>query len=211
MKRVLFRMISLAAAALMSTALVFAQQQPMGGQQQTPSTQQNPNTGMNTMQQMQQQQQQQQQQPMQAMMDRDFVHAALQGGMTEVKLGQLAAQKGASADVRQFGQKMVNDHTQLNNLMQQVAAKMDMRDPKGPSKKGKKLYAKLSALSGAQFDNAYIKAMLKAHKDDLEAFRHEATSSQNPMVRQAAEEGAQLISTHLRLIQQIARQDGVKG
>src|ERR1017187_5746728 len=36
--------------------------------------------------------------------DKDFILAAAQGGMTEVKLGELAAQKGMRDDVKAFGQ-----------------------------------------------------------------------------------------------------------
>ncbi|HTV04324.1 MAG TPA: DUF4142 domain-containing protein [Acidobacteriaceae bacterium] len=204
-KQTLFRMTTIAAAVLLTGALALAQQQqPMGGT--PPDTQhQNPNAsnmGMNGMNGMGQP-------PMQKMEDREFVHDALQGGMAEVDLGKLAAQKGASPDVRQFGQKMVNDRTQLDNMMKQVAAGIQMDDPKGPSKKDKKLYAKLDALSGTQFDDAYIKAMIKAHSADLAAFQREATDSQNPAVKQGAEDGAQVISGHLKLIKQIARDHNV--
>jgi putative membrane protein len=207
MKQTIFRMTTIAAAVVLTGALAFAQQQPMGDTPPGTPSQQTPNAGnagMNGMQQMQQEN------SMQVMQDHEFVRAALQGGMAEVELGQLAEQKGASADVRQFGQKMVNDHTQLNNLMKQVAAKTQTREPKGISKKDKKLYARLSTLSGKQFDDAYIKVMLKDHKDDLDSFRREATDSQNPAIQQAASEGAQMISGHLQLIKSIARNDGVK-
>jgi putative membrane protein len=195
--------------ALLSGAMALAQQQPMGG---APSTSQptNPNAGMNGAQGVNGAQGMNEP-PMQAMQDKEFVQDALQGGMAEVQLGQLAAQKGSTADVRQFGQRMVQDHSQLNNLMKQVAAKLEMHSPKGPSKKEKKLYDKLSGLSGTQFDDAYVKAMVKDHTDDLETFRREANESQNPAVKQAAEQGAQVIQQHLDVIKKIARSDNVKG
>lgn len=206
MKRKLFRITTIAAAALLTGGIAFAQQQPMGG---PPAGQtQSPNGGMNNAQQMGQMEQQEP--SMQRMQDREFVRDALQGGMAEVKLGQLAAQKGSSADVRQLGQTMANDHTQLNNVMQQVATNMQVREPNKMSKKDEKLYAKLSGLSGAEFDHAYIKAMLKCHKDDLESFRREASNSQNPAVQQAASEGAQLTAKNLEVIKSIAKNDGVK-
>ena len=46
--------------------------------------------------------------------DKDFILAAAQGGMTEVKLGELAAQKAMRDDVKAFGQMMVKDHTAIN-------------------------------------------------------------------------------------------------
>ena len=49
--------------------------------------------------------------------DKKFVEAALKGGMSEVDLGNLAAKRGASEDVKNFGQMMVTDHTKLGDKM----------------------------------------------------------------------------------------------
>jgi putative membrane protein len=173
--------------------------------------------GAGQMQQQQQpQQQSQQQQPMGqaqaqqgdpngAMQDKAFVHEALQGGMAEVQLGQLAAQKGSSPDVKQFGQKMADDHTKLGDQMKQVADQVGVKPPKDISKKDKELLSKLQGLSGTQFDNAYITAMVKDHKKDLDAFKSEAQQGQTPAVQQAAQQGGQIIAQHLQMIQQIAQ------
>lgn len=138
------------------------------------------------------------------MADRSFVKDALEGGMAEVQLGQLAAQKGSSDDVKQFGQRMVTDHTKLGDEMKQVAMQMGVNPPSGLSKKDQQLVTKLNSLSGTQFDNAYIVAMVKDHKKDAEDFRAEAEQSQNPQVQQVAQQGAQMIDHHLELIDKIA-------
>jgi putative membrane protein len=54
--------------------------------------------------------------------DQDFMLAAAQGGMTEVKLGELAAQNGTRADVKEFGQMMVKDHSAINGDLKALAA-----------------------------------------------------------------------------------------
>lgn len=140
-----------------------------------------------------------------AMQDKDFVKNALQGGMAEVQLGQLAAQKGSSDDVKQFGQKMVDDHTKLGDEMKQAAQQMGVNQPKDISKKDKQLMAKLQGLSGQQFDNAYIEAMVKDHKKDSDDFKSEASQSQNPGLKQLAQQGDQVIEQHLQMINQIAK------
>ena len=61
--------------------------------------------------------------------DTTFAMKAAQGGMAEVKLGQLAVDKAGNADVKQFGQKMVDDHTKLNDQMKQVASAQNMTLP----------------------------------------------------------------------------------
>lgn len=145
----------------------------------------------------------------QAMADKEFVRKALEGGTAEVQLGQLAQQKSQSDDVKQFGQKMIEDHTALGNQIKPIAQQLGVKEPKTPSKKDKQLMTKLEALSGPQFDEAYIQAMVKDHKQDLKEFKNEAQSAQDPNVKQAAQQGTGVISQHLQLIEQIAQNHNV--
>ena len=145
----------------------------------------------------------------QAIADQAFVRKALEGGAVEVQLGQLAQQKSQSEDVKQFGQKMVEDHTQLAEQMKPIAQQLGVKEPKGLSKKDKQLIAKLEGLSGPQFDEAYIQAMVKDHKEDLKEFKDEAQSALNQNVKLTAQQGAGVISQHLQMIQQIAQNHNV--
>jgi putative membrane protein len=104
---------------------------------------------------------------------------------------------------------MVQDHTQLGDQMKPIAQQLGVKEPKGPSKKDKELIAKLETLSGPQFDEAYIQAMVKDHKQDLKDFKDAAQTAQNPNVKQAAQQGAGVISQHLQMIQQIAQNHNV--
>lgn len=141
--------------------------------------------------------------------DKSFVKTALRGGMAEVELGQLAAQKGSSEDVKQFGQKMVEDHTKLGDQMKEVAGKIGVTPPTMLSPMDKALEVKLKALSGDDFDQAYIKAMVKDHQKDLAEFKKEAGSGTSAEVKNAASQGADVIAEHLSRIQKIAQQHHV--
>ena len=203
-KRTCDRFIVCSASALLGAALALAQSQPGGGGQQQPTPSQQPMTpSTGTM------------GPdsgsanQRAMADQAFVRKALEGGTAEVQLGQLAQQKSQSDDVKQFGQKMVEDHTRLGDQMKPIAQQLGIKEPKEPSKKDKQLMAKLQALSGPQFDEAYIQAMVKDHKQDLKEFNNEAQMAQDPNVKQVAQQGAGVISHHLEMIQQIAQSHNV--
>lgn len=143
-----------------------------------------------------------------AMMDKAFVRQALQGGMAEVQLGQLALQKSSNPDVKQFAQKMVDDHTKLGNEMKQVAQQMNVKAPDSLSGKDKSTISKLNALNGDEFDKAYIKDMVKDHKKDDSEFKQEAQSTQNPQLKQMVIQSDQMIESHLQQIQQIAQTKG---
>jgi putative membrane protein len=135
------------------------------------------------------------------------VKKALQGGMAEVQLGQLALQKTSNDDIKQFAQKMVDDHTKLGDHMKPIAQQIGVTVPDGPSKKDKAVMANLQTLNGDAFDKAYVKDMVKDHKADLSDFKMEAQNGSNPAVKNAANQGSQVISGHLQLIEQIAQKD----
>jgi putative membrane protein len=141
--------------------------------------------------------------------DKHFVTAALRGGMAEVELGKLAAEKGTSDDVKQFGQKMVTDHTQLGDQMKQVAQQIGATQPSAMSAADLALVAKLKVLSGNAFDKAYIQAMVKDHENDLGDFNKEIAGGSSSVVKDAAREGAKVIQEHLDMIKKIAQTNNV--
>jgi putative membrane protein len=142
--------------------------------------------------------------------DKVFLQKASEGGMAEVQLGQLAAQKGNSAEVKEFGQKMIEDHTRLNDQMKPIAGTLGVNAPKHLNKADQAEYEKLSNLSGDAFDQEYITDMVKDHRKDLHEFRREETATSNPDLKQAVSQAEQVISQHLSMIQSIAQQKGIQ-
>jgi len=137
--------------------------------------------------------------------DRVFVKSALQGGMAEVQLGQLTLQKSNNDQVKQFAQRMIDDHTKLNEEMKPVAQQLGVVVPTEVSKKDRNVMNKLQALSGPAYDQAYIKDMVKDHKGDLSEFQAEASSGQDQTVKDAAAQGTKVIAQHLQMAQQLAK------
>jgi len=142
-------------------------------------------------------------------LDRMFVKNAMQGGMAEVQLAQPTLQKSSNDQVKQFAQRMIADHTKMNEQMKPVAQQLGVQAPTDISKKDKKTMAELQGLSGPAYDQAYIKDMVKDHKKDLSDFQSEASSGQDQTVKDAANQGSQVISQHLQMIQQIAKDQNV--
>ena len=112
--------------------------------------------------------------------DKMFVRKAAEGGLMEVQLGQLAAQKATNPDVKSFGQKMVDDHTALNNSMKPIADKMGVPVPSALNKKDQATYDMIAAKSGDDFDKAYIRDMVKDHHKDLHEFTAEEKKASDP-------------------------------
>ncbi len=133
--------------------------------------------------------------------DTKFAMNAAQGGMAEVKLGQLAASKGSSDFVKQFGQKMVDDHSKANDQLKSVASKDNMTLPTDLSAKDQAEYDKLSKMSGAGFDKEYERYMTADHKMDVAAFKKESMTGQNPDLKSFAGDTLPTVQQHLQMLQ----------
>jgi putative membrane protein len=145
----------------------------------------------------------------QLMQDKMFIRKAAEGGIAEIKLGQLAAQKGGSDEVKALGQKMVDDHTKLNNDMAQVADSMGVMLPKTMNKDDQAEYDKLDKLSGNDFDVEYLTFMVKDHHKDLHDFRMEAASPADQTLHEAVVKAESVIHEHAVMVDKLARARGV--
>jgi putative membrane protein len=133
--------------------------------------------------------------------DRKFMTEAAQGGMAEVQLGQLATQKAQSDQVKQFGQKMVDDHTKANDQLKQIAASKGVTLPTDLDSKHKREMERLSKLSGAEFDREYMKHMVSDHKKDVSDFKKEAKSAKDADLKSFASSTEPTLEQHLQLAQ----------
>jgi putative membrane protein len=198
---VLFGTISISPAVLLAqfdpTSVLASQTQANRPQQQPPSTTSTQDSAPNAG------------DVGQVMQDKMFLRTAAEGGIAEVKLGQLAAQKASSDEVKAFGQKMVDDHTKLNNEMAQVADSMGVMLPKSMNKEDQAEYDKLNKLSGDDFDMEYLSFMVKDHHKDLHEFRMEAASHADQTLHDEVVKAEGIIHDHTVMVDKLARAKGI--
>lgn len=138
--------------------------------------------------------------------DLEFATKAAQGGIQEVRLGELAEQQAATPEVQQFGQRMVADHGQSNEQLTQIMQGKGIELPEEMSKEGQELYDELQGKAGAEFDQAYMDEMLRDHQADIEEFQQYAETGQDPDLRSFAEQTLPILEQHRRLAQQTREQ-----
>ncbi|MGH9624117.1 MAG: DUF4142 domain-containing protein [Bryobacteraceae bacterium] len=143
--------------------------------------------------------------------DKKFVKKAAEGGMTEIAMGKLAAQKGTTPAIKQFGEKLVNDHTKADNQLKQVATEANANLPSSLSSKHQKEVNKLAKLSGKKFDKAFVKRAVKDHKNDIEEFKAEAQGGSNSAVRQFASNNLPVLQEHLNIAESLKKSKGQSG
>jgi putative membrane protein len=135
--------------------------------------------------------------------EKRFVKDALLGGMTEVELGKVAMEKASGDAVKQFAQKMIDDHSKANEELKQLAAKESIDVPDALDSKRQSRIEKLSKLSGADFDRAYIKDQLKDHQNDVREFQAESQNGNDPGVKQFASKTLPVLEEHLRMVKEL--------
>ena len=136
-------------------------------------------------------------------MDEMFIMKAADGGMAEVELGRLASQNGESSRVKEFGEHMTKDHTKANDELKAVAAKMNVTVPEKVGPKNQATMDKLSKLSGAKFDEAYGKAMVKDHMEDIAEFEKAANGAKNPELKAFAGKTLPTLKEHLKMAKEL--------
>ena len=140
--------------------------------------------------------------------DVHFAKEAAQGGMAEVKLGQLAQEKGSSDTVKTFGKRMVDDHSKAGDKLKEVASHESITLPSDLSAKDQATYVRLSKLNGAAFDRAYARDMVKDHETDVAAFQKEANAGKNDSLKSFASETLPALQDHLKQAKEMMKTVG---
>jgi putative membrane protein len=129
--------------------------------------------------------------------DKEFVSKAGMGGMAEVQMGNLALSKASNADVIAFGQRMVTDHSQANQELQQLATTKGLALPTELAGEHKEAFDMLSGLTGSAFDKAYMKHMVEDHEKDVAEFDKASTSATDADVKGWAGKTLPTLKSHL--------------
>jgi putative membrane protein len=141
----------------------------------------------------------------------EFVKEAAVGGMAEVEMGKLAADKASSDEVKKFGERMVEDHGKANDELKTLAQNKNITLPTSLDAKHKATLDRLSKLSGESFDRAYMQEMVKDHKKDVNEFRTESKSGKDPDVKAWAAKTLPTLEEHLKLAQDANKAVGTSG
>jgi len=146
-----------------------------------------------------------------ASMDKKFVTAAAQGGLAEVDLGNVAKQNASNDAVKQFGDRMVTDHSKANDELKALAQQKSWTLPTEPDSADKSKQARLSKMNGAAFDKAYMRDMVSDHQKDIKEFQKCASSCSDPELKAWAAKTLPTLQDHLKMAQDAAKQVGAMG
>jgi putative membrane protein len=152
--------------------------------------------------------------------DEKFIKEACEGGIMEVKMGKLGVQKAQNAQVKQFAQTLVDDHTKANTELKQLAASKGCILPesqegissttesadrtqvreKADSESHKEHAAmkKLQGLSGTEFDREFVKMAVNDHQKDIKEFEKASKNADDTELKSFAAKTLPTLREHLQ-------------
>jgi len=137
--------------------------------------------------------------------DRLFMQRAAQGNMAEIRLSQLALQRAGSDQVKQYAQQMIDQHTQANNQLTQIAAQKGVTLPRQLDTQHQQIERQLQRLSGASFDRAYMRAMVNDHAQTVALFQRQTQQGQDRDVVDFASQLLPAIQQHYAMANSMVR------
>lgn len=138
--------------------------------------------------------------------DRLFVREAAIGGMAEVELGELAAQKGHSDAVKDFARRMVEDHTKANDRLMGLAKQDGIMLPDELDREHRAMRAEFEKASGDEFDRAYIQKQVQEHQKTAQLLEWEIGSGQDAQLKSFASETLPVVLQHLQMARNVEAQ-----
>ena len=136
-----------------------------------------------------------------------FILDAAKGGLAEIKMGKLAAEKASDPKVKGFGNRMVEDHQKANDELRQVANDRKVKWPDDLTDEQVATFKKLSQLSGPDFDRQYVQVMVEDHQKDVNEFRQEEKRVQDPQLKGFVSRTLPILQHHLEMAQDLQRQE----
>jgi putative membrane protein len=106
--------------------------------------------------------------------DAQIAHIVVTANQVDIDAGKLAESKGSNAQVKAFGKQMVTDHSGVNQQAVALAKKLNVTPQDNATSQslkagGAENVKKLTGLSGAAFDKAYVDHEIAYHEQVLDA------------------------------------------
>jgi putative membrane protein len=128
----------------------------------------------------------------------EFVKQAAMDGMAEVQLGKVALERSQDPKIRQFAQRMVDDHSKANDKLAAVAKSKNLELPKALDAEHEAKVQAMSSKSGAAFDAAYREHMNADHSEAIALFEG-ASTSKDPQIASLAKQTLPTLKEHKHL------------
>jgi putative membrane protein len=140
--------------------------------------------------------------------DRKYIVNVDNHHMMEIRLGQIAEERGRDESVKEFGRRMARDHTELRKQWLTMISNSGMKFKSGMGPKHREKLDYLQQFSGREFDREYMTLMTKHHRGYVSYFSKEGRAANYSGVRRAVNRAIPMLQQHFQLAKRIGGRVG---
>lgn len=136
--------------------------------------------------------------------DQNLMREMAYANLSEIEAGKVAQNKSQSEQVKNFAQRMIDDHTKAQQELQQLADSKGVKLPTEPDAKHRAQLKKLQAMSGEQFDKQYIaQGGLTDHRNTHQLLSRAQTRATDSDLKSLASKTLATVDQHLSMAQEV--------
>jgi len=139
-----------------------------------------------------------------ASQDAAFVKEAAEAGLAEVQMGQITKQNAQNQSLKDFGDRIVADHTKANQELMQIASQKGIQTPTAMNSRDEQMIQHLSSLNGVEFDKVCEKHAVDAHNKAVKLFKTEAQRGQDADIKAFAQKTLPTLEEHLKMARDLS-------
>ncbi|MBX6320238.1 MAG: DUF4142 domain-containing protein [Rhodospirillaceae bacterium] len=136
--------------------------------------------------------------------DAMFAQDAARSDSAEIRMARMALQRATNPQVRQFAQRMIDDHLQSTAKLMAISQSGGVTLASAPGPTGQSVIQQLSTMQGASFDRAYMRVQVQAHQQVEALLQSEIQNGKDPRLQAFARQALPVVQSHLQEAQQIA-------
>jgi putative membrane protein len=136
--------------------------------------------------------------------DQEVLRDIAQSNLAEIEAAKLALSQSKNDQVKSFAQKMIDDHTQAQKDVEQLAQAKGVTLPTEPDSKHKAAAKKLSSLEGDKFDKQYMsQGGLSDHRETHRLLERAQSRASDPDVKALVAKIEPVVNQHLTMAQDV--------
>jgi len=140
--------------------------------------------------------------------DRNFITQAAEGGMAEVRMGELGQEKATNSEVKSLAKTLQDDHQKANDELANIAKSKGFDMPSSMGSTHESAISALENKSGQDFDRAFVRDTIRDHKKDIAEFERAANDLQDPDLKAFAQKTVPILRNHLSSAEQASKSLG---
>lgn len=144
--------------------------------------------------------------------DRELIEDLAHANLAEIETGRLALEKSTSPQVKQFAQRMIDDHTNAMKQLQQLAQRKGAEVPRETDFQHKAIATALRLLDGNTFDEQYMRHVgVNDHRRTVDLLEKTQRTARDPDLKGYARKTLPTVQKHLAMARQMTGRDAAAG